>query len=87
MVEKFAGDVWVRLGYDKDDKSTWKGEKVQYYSMKPREYLLKRSDMLLKYHIRFICPDIEKYLGKIIVLDYGRRSVSGSKIVYNGGLI
>lgn len=41
MVEKFAGDVWVRLGYDKDDKSTWKGEKVQCYPIKPREYLLR----------------------------------------------
>ena len=27
-IEKFSSDVWVRLGYDKDDMSTWKQEQV-----------------------------------------------------------
>lgn len=27
-VEWFSGNVWVRLGYDPEDKSTWKQEKV-----------------------------------------------------------
>lgn len=39
MIKKFAGDVWVRLGYDKDDKSTWKGEKI--HMPRHREVLWK----------------------------------------------
>ncbi|KIJ30671.1 hypothetical protein M422DRAFT_267717 [Sphaerobolus stellatus SS14] len=27
-IEKFSSDVWVRLGYDKDDMSTWKQEQI-----------------------------------------------------------
>ena len=28
LVNKFTENVWVRLGYDPDDKSTWLKEKV-----------------------------------------------------------
>lgn len=28
MIDRFAGNVWIRLGYDKDDKSTWTREMV-----------------------------------------------------------
>ena len=27
-IKKFSDDVWIRLGYDPQDKSTWEKEKV-----------------------------------------------------------
>ena len=28
-IQRFTEDVWIRLGYDPDDKATWKKEKVR----------------------------------------------------------
>ena len=28
-IERFTADVWIRLGYDKDDPSTWEEEKFR----------------------------------------------------------
>ncbi|KAF8583488.1 hypothetical protein K439DRAFT_1348404 [Ramaria rubella] len=38
-IEKFSHDVWVRLGYDKDDMSTWKEETI--HMPRQREMLWK----------------------------------------------
>jgi len=38
-LERFAGDVWIRLGYDKNDPSTWKQERI--HMPRHREMLWK----------------------------------------------
>ncbi|KIJ35524.1 hypothetical protein M422DRAFT_34651, partial [Sphaerobolus stellatus SS14] len=38
-IERFSGDVWVRLGYDKDDMSTWTQERI--HMPRHREILWK----------------------------------------------
>ena len=31
-LDRFKHDVWIRLGYDPNDKSTWEKEKVSLWS-------------------------------------------------------
>ena len=37
-IKRFSDDVWIRLGYDPNDKSTWEKEKVDAKFMRYQDH-------------------------------------------------
>lgn len=52
-IKRFTQDVWIRLGYDPNDKSTWAKEKVRMCGMSKQPTIFMVS--------RFICLATAKY--------------------------
>jgi hypothetical protein len=77
-IAKFSDDVWVRLGYDKDDMSTWKEEKVQRSDL--TAFGVCRGDLLIA-RDRYTCPDSERCCGRTLHRKPGVLYVSPSVIM------
>lgn len=56
-LKRFSHDVWVRIGYDPNDKSTWEKEKVRVQPSAD-------CDSGFNIRVRFTCLDIAKYQQK-----------------------